>query len=36
VPESFSERQIAELDLLVGPWIRDHERKSSTAKKTDG
>jgi hypothetical protein len=32
VPESFSERQIAELDLLVGPWIRDHERKSSTAK----
>jgi hypothetical protein len=33
VPESFSERQIAELDRLVGPWIRDHERKSSTAEK---
>jgi hypothetical protein len=33
VPESFSERQIAELDRLVGPWIRDHQRKSSTTEK---
>ena len=33
VPKSFSERQIAELGRLVGPWICDHERKSSTAGK---
>lgn len=33
VPESFSEHQIAELDQLVGPWISDHQQKSSTAEK---
>jgi hypothetical protein len=33
VPESFSERQIGELDRLVGRWIRDHGRRSSTAEK---
>ena len=31
VPESYSERQLDELDRLVGPWIRDHERKSHAA-----
>ena len=33
VPESGSERQINELDQLFGPWIRDRQRKSRTAKK---
>lgn len=31
VPESYSERQLDELDRLGGPWIRDHERKSRAA-----
>jgi hypothetical protein len=31
VPVSHSERQLDELDRLVGPWIRDHERKSPAA-----
>ena len=33
VPESFSERQFEELDRLIEPWIRDHERKLRAAGK---
>jgi len=33
VPESFSERQLEELDRLIEPWIRDHERQLRAAGK---
>ena len=26
-PESYSERQLEELDRLIGPWLRDYERR---------
>ena len=32
-PESYSERQLEELDQLVGPWIDEYQRASRTAKK---
>jgi hypothetical protein len=32
-PESYSERQLEELDQLVGPWIDEYQRTSRTAKK---
>lgn len=32
-PESCSERQLEELDRLIGPWLDDHERASRAAKK---
>ena len=31
-PESYSERQLEELDRLIGPWLRDHERTSRAAR----
>jgi hypothetical protein len=31
-PESYSERQLEELDRLIGPWLRDYERTSRAAK----
>jgi hypothetical protein len=30
-PESYSERQLAELDRLIGPWLDDYERTSRAA-----
>ena len=32
-PESCSERQLEELDRLIGPWLDDYERTSRAAKK---
>ena len=32
-PESYSERQLEELDRLIGPWLDDHERTSRAARK---
>ena len=31
-PESYSERQLEELDRLIGPWLRDYERTSRAAR----
>ena len=31
-PESYSERQLEELDRLIGPWLDDYERTSRAAK----
>ena len=30
-PESYSERQLEELDRLIGPWLDDYERTSRAA-----
>ena len=30
-PDSYSERQLEELDRLTGPWLADYERKSAAA-----
>ena len=32
-PESYSERQLEELDRLIEPWLDDHERTSRAARK---
>lgn len=32
-PEGYSERQLEELDQLVGPWIDDYQRTSRAAEK---
>ena len=32
-PESCSERELEELDELIEPWLKDHQRKSRAAKK---
>jgi len=32
-PDSYSERQLEELDRLTGPWLADYERKSAAASK---
>ena len=31
-PESYSERQLEELDRLIEPWLDDHERTSRVAR----
>jgi hypothetical protein len=31
-PESYSERQLEELDRLIGPWLDDYERTSRAAR----
>ena len=31
-PESYSERQLEELDQLIEPWLDDYERKSRAAR----
>lgn len=31
-PESYSERQLEELDRLIEPWLDDYERKSRAAR----
>ena len=31
-PESYSERQLEELDRLIGPWLDDYGRKSRTSR----
>jgi hypothetical protein len=31
-PESYSERQLEELDRLIGPWLDDYARTSRAAK----
>ena len=33
VPESYSERQLDELDRLIEPWLDDYERRSRAARK---
>ena len=32
-PDSYSERQLEELDRLIEPWLDDHERTSRAARK---
>ena len=32
-PESYSERQLEELDRLTDPWLDDYQRKSQAARK---
>ena len=32
-PESYSERQLEELDRLIEPWLDDYERTSRAARK---
>ena len=31
-PRSYSERQLEELDRLIGPWLDDYERTSRAAR----
>ena len=31
-PESYSKRQLEELDRLIGPWLDDYQRRSPAAK----
>jgi len=33
VPESYSERQLDELDRLIEPWLDDYERRSRARRK---
>ena len=33
VPESYSERQLDELDRLIEPWLDDYERRSRAGRK---
>ena len=32
-PDSYSERQLEEIDRLTGPWLADYEHKSAAASK---
>ena len=33
VPESYSERQLEELDRLIEPWLDDYERRSRAGRR---